>query len=328
MVLLPLAVAANTGPRGAERLYFRRDGRVMTAELARGRERTLWPEPDADEVEAPAVSRDGATVFFSQDGNLWAIGSEGGLPRRLTRLGRPRPAAERCDSPWPSPDGGRLAYRCTAAGGRSELRLLTLADGSDRGLAEDIEGQAAWAPDGRSLVFTAGGRLWRLALDRPGRPQSVAPSAAGADRDPFFGDDGRLWFSRAGLAMVQAPGSAPAPATPRPVDGGQPRLSPDGDRLALVRTAVDPSDPRHAWSEISVVRLGLAGVQRVVSTYAPQGVNGHAQLLGWLDGERLLVLRDLNEMARKVYAVGVDAPAAQLLFKGQDRDDGFTVWPS
>jgi len=66
----------------------------------------------------------------------------------------------------------------------------------------------------------------------------------------------------------------------------------------------------------------------VLSTYAASGRGGRAELLGWMDADRVLVLRDLYENCRKVYAVSLNTARADLVLKGQDRDAGFAVWPN
>jgi hypothetical protein len=328
-VLWTAAVSAADGP-SAQQIFFRRAGRLMRFDVSGRFERVLWPQTGRDEDGAPAVSADGATVFFGFGGNLWAIPAAGGAPRRVTRLGQARAvnagAADTCDNPCPSPDGRFLAYRFTAADGHRCLRLVDLGDETDRLVANGPEGPATWSPDSTRLLFTVVGQLWQYDSTR-GQLRPCLPDADGVAQ-PRFLADGRLLLLRDGLATLLRPDGAATWKAPAGFDGQLPWPAPDGRSLALVRRGEEPGRPGHSWSEIHVLPLGEPRVRLVLSTFAPHGVNGHATLLGWFDARRLLVLRDLNEGCRKIYAVQVDTSNAELIFKGQDRDDGFAVWPS
>jgi len=104
-------------------------------------------------------------------------------------------------SPAFSPDGKRISFlRCMASGIR-ELYVMPLDGGEVRQLTRDgreILSQA-WAPDGRSLVFssnrTGGYYLWRIPAGG-GRPQRL-PGLGDSTSEPSFSRDGRyLAYSR------------------------------------------------------------------------------------------------------------------------------------
>ena len=60
--------------------------------------------------------------------------------------------------------------RSLLPGQRSELTLIN-ADGSGRQVilvADEIIEAPNWTPDGATLVFNAGGEIWRIAIDGTG----------------------------------------------------------------------------------------------------------------------------------------------------------------
>ncbi|MCA2214219.1 serine hydrolase [Jidongwangia harbinensis] len=81
---------------------------------------------------------------------IWRVGTHRGEPHRLTRgPGDTHPA-------W-SPDGDRLAFLRTPAGGPAQLWMLPSAGGEpDQLTALPLgAGPAAWSPDGTRIAFTA-----------------------------------------------------------------------------------------------------------------------------------------------------------------------------
>lgn len=67
----------------------------------------------------------------------------------------PSPYTEWTFNAW-SPDGGRIAYRATAASGATVYRVMNADGGGDHPLASPGEGDArsaSWSPDGSRIVF-------------------------------------------------------------------------------------------------------------------------------------------------------------------------------
>ncbi|MBI5834610.1 MAG: hypothetical protein HZB16_20110 [Armatimonadetes bacterium] len=315
----------------AQRIYFRRAGSLMVYDLARREQQTLWPQRSPDDEDAPAISRDGHTVFFVQGGNLWALASDSTTPRRLTSLGRTGDEAEqapRCDRPMPSPDGHWLAYRVVRPGDRPQIRLYDLTTDEDRVIAEVDDFSVSWAPDG-GLVYTAGGRIWqRNPPDSMPRPLIPDFAAEGVQAAPHFARDGRLLFTCDRQPMVRLTNGRVMTAAILATDTTRAWSTPRGEQVALERWLTDPRDARRSWSELSVVDPTSRRPRVVMSTYAASGRGGRAEMLGWMDAERMLVLRDMYENCRKVYAVNAVTARADLVLKGQDRDAGFAVWPN
>jgi eukaryotic-like serine/threonine-protein kinase len=108
------------------------------------------PAEEADPIYAP----DGETIYFARiDGtgpSIWRIGALGGQARRIVGSAR---------KPAPSPDGRSLAYLAPDSDGTGDTLVVSGLDGSaTRTLARsftggDLNGRAAWSPDGRWLAY-------------------------------------------------------------------------------------------------------------------------------------------------------------------------------
>jgi len=95
----------------------------------------------------PAIS--GNTVVFTAEGDLWQVGAEGGLARRLTS----HPGEE--TNAHFSPDGKTLAYSANYEG---PTEVYTMPSGGGLPVRRTYEGGSAgvvgWTPDGRVLYVT------------------------------------------------------------------------------------------------------------------------------------------------------------------------------
>lgn len=147
---------------------------------------------------------------------------------------------------WPatelawSPDGQRLAYRCSS-GPRHGLIVLTLAGTGHRALPT---GRAAfwpsWSPDGSRIAYaTKGGRgqgssIYTIATDGSDRHLLVRTATA-----PAWSPDGRViaYRGRCGVRLVTPGGVDVTPAASGSRCGilpaGRPAWSPDGRTLAI-----------------------------------------------------------------------------------------------
>jgi Tol biopolymer transport system component len=159
-------------------------------------------------------------------------------PARTVRLSIALPAGEQVTTaPAISSDGKTIAYVAGRSAATSLLYLRGLNDYAPRALAGS--GGALWpffSPDGRSLAFFAGGKLWRAPV--AGGP---AISLAATPR-PFggsWGADGSIFYApslNGGIWRVPAEGGSPEQLT-RPDDDTRgyahvfPQALPDGDVL-------------------------------------------------------------------------------------------------
>ena len=166
----------------------------------------------------------------------------------LTQFTWSLPVGTALDSaPIVSPVGRRLAF--TAVSGESAPRLFVRSlDSRDATVIEGTDGakQPFWSPDGRSLGFFAGGKLWKVAV-AGGVPVFIcnAPDGKGGAWSPtgtiVFGPN--MIFE--GLSRVSADGGPVQPATLVDYDRGEnshrwPVFLPDGIHfLFFVRASVD-----------------------------------------------------------------------------------------
>lgn len=171
--------------------------------------------------------------------SIWLVAADGGEPVRLTR-GPKRDTAPR----W-SPDGSTLAFLSDRDGGKPQLYLLPLAAGEPRKLTalDGGAGAAVWSPDGRTILFAA-----RVSKDEPPKDTEARKRWEQRPREvtrAHYKDDGQGYTFDAvtQLFTVSADGSAaPAPITQGDGESRTPAWSPDGRRIAFIRTRTGADD--------------------------------------------------------------------------------------
>jgi TolB protein len=149
----------------------------VAAASGRGAKR-ITRGPDRDLM--PAWSPDGRTIAFSRQAaeegmpDVWLVGADGSDPRRLVEGGL---------APSWAPDGSRIAFE--GLGGVATVKP----DGSAlRQLASG--GEPAWSSDGRTIVLSRAGDIWRMrAAD--GAMQRRLSRTAAEELEPSFSPDGR-----------------------------------------------------------------------------------------------------------------------------------------
>jgi Tol biopolymer transport system component/DNA-binding winged helix-turn-helix (wHTH) protein len=249
---------------------------------------------------------------------------------------RPQPAALPVPSPLTqlpgieyvgrlSPDGRWIAFGWWQgrSGGRLYVRRADAPDETPRdlsGTVGDVEG-LAWAPDSRSLAFTATqppGRctLWRVSLDGDS-PQALSTCAALFTPNVDWSPDGRtIAFSAeadgaGGLFGISPDGSGLtrlSTAAPLAMPDHQPAWSPDGRRLAFARQ--DPADgtrdlfelePGGAARRITQLRLHrLHGIT--------WGADGHDLVYATTQQDRRMLMR-WDRKAQAAVPLGLEGSA-------------------
>jgi dipeptidyl aminopeptidase/acylaminoacyl peptidase len=249
------AIAATERPRS---LALAPDGRTLVFILDRDTS-DLWtldleervprrlttgrdPMPYWEDT-TPAISPDGSTVAFADQGAIWLVPMSGGPPRRLLEAASPvwiddehllvsverentsRLAVVGIDDPWP--------------------RRLAVAHGDLDALGE--EGDAVVSPDRTSVAYTFKPRAdlnrseIRLASVDTGDVRALSGESGIHDRESRWSPDGSLvayssersgWYE---LHLVGADGSGARQLTHAEADFSEHSWHPDGDRLMAVR---------------------------------------------------------------------------------------------
>jgi Tol biopolymer transport system component/imidazolonepropionase-like amidohydrolase len=277
-------------------------------------------QPDAAD---PAFSPDGRFLYYSArpgrykyDANvnngIWQV------KRFDRRTGQALPLTGEFGGaavPTPSPDGKQLAF-VRRVRAKTRIEVLDLASGRSRVVAPEVErdmqeGFAAhgvtpgfdWTPDGKALVATAQGRIWRFDAgtgERSAIPFKAAveqrvtdairfPHAVDSDtvrariiRWPVESPDGkRLVFSAVGrLYEMDLPSGTPRRLTSGTDLEYAPAFSPDGTQVAYVTW--NDREGGHVWA-----LPGGGGAPRQVTQEPAQYANPSFSP----DGKRIVYLK-------------------------------------
>jgi TolB protein len=182
-------------------------------------------------------------------------------------------------SPAWSPDSRRLAY-VSFEGNHSSIFIQTLRSGNRIQVSSrpGINGAPAFSPDGRKLVLTLGGLDGNLdihVLDINSRQTQRLTTHRSIDTEGSWSPDGRyIYFTsdRSGgpqIYRVSASGGTPERVTFEGSYNARPRLSPDGEKLAMVH--LDRGNYRIAVMDVKRKDLLVlsAGSQDESPSFAP-----------------------------------------------------------
>jgi dipeptidyl aminopeptidase/acylaminoacyl peptidase len=263
---------------------------AIAADAAQGG-RTLVPDDlyRVQELSDPQVSPDGGWVAYVVTTNerepdearsaIWMVSWDGRERLALTA------AADGTGKPRWSPDGRYLAFMATPAGSdKAQIMLLDRRGGDARALtsvAGDI-GEYAWSPDGKRLAFTM------KQSDAGSPPKPIVIDARHFKQD----EDGYLASEHARhLYLFDIEGKRSEQLTTDPgFNEDLPTWSPDGRRIALIRTHEQGAD-QDGREDIAVVEPAAGAAPRtIVRTFAP-----NTQKLAWSpDGTLIAYLQGLE----------------------------------
>ncbi len=223
-------------------------GNLGLVEVATGRATALPHHGDEDDLDLnPVPSPDGRWIAFQRNvsrGDLWLQPSDGGVPRRLTRM-----ETNFYGLSW-TPDGRSLVY--AALGDGEDVQLQRIDVGTLQVQDLDVQGVlyprvARRAPVVAFVAADSTTRLYRVPLPARDGAAQAAPervlASTGADSVPSVSPDGRriaFVSDRSGRPRLWIADLDPAAQDARPVDTVSPRLrypvawSPDGGRLLLI----------------------------------------------------------------------------------------------
>jgi len=229
---------------------------IQLLDVAAGTMRELaitgLPRP---EVRDPVWVRGGSAITFvarnarnSVGGRIWIVAAAGGPATPVTK------DSLQALAPAITADGRRMAYFAPDSAGRIQVWTQQITGDTAAGLPVRVTSHAdvtptriRWTPDGRALLYSADGRLWKVAASG-GRPTEIR----------FTAD---LSFTRPRRALP--PARFPEPGRQEPARGFMGlALSPDGRRigvLALGKLWIIPTDgsPR-AVVDVPLEATGLA----------------------------------------------------------------------
>ena len=264
---------------------------VAVAADAPAARRTLTPDDfyGVVDVSDPQVSPDGLWVAYVVTANdrdadearsaIWMVSWDGSQRLALT------PAADGTGKPKWSPDGRYLAFIATPAGSeKGQIMLLDRRGGDARaltGVTGEI-GEYAWAPDGKRLAYTM------VPADVGSAPKPIVIDAL------HFKQDGDGYLAQARqrhLYLLDVDGKHTEQLTADPqFNEDLPTWSPDGRRIAFIRTRGQVVDPDGREDVAVVEPVAGAAARSIVRPYAP-----NTQKLAWSpDGASIAYLQGLE----------------------------------
>jgi TolB protein len=241
---------------------------------------------------APNWSRDGSSLVFTQDGQIYAVPADGkGTPRQIdTGL-----AFDCSGSHGFSPDGKLFAVTCSMPGmtGR-HLVIIPSAGGTARLVTADVGYFHSWSPDGKTILFTRGGHgannIYAISVD--GGPETALTAGTGISDDPDYSADGQsIYFNtdRWGgmqIARMRPDGSHVEQVTFDNFHNWTPHPSPDGKSIVFISY---PSEvTTHAANKDIALRILSTSDNKIRVLTNLVGGDGSMNVANWSpDSKRL-----------------------------------------
>ncbi|MGH7645129.1 MAG: hypothetical protein ACREMR_06040 [Gemmatimonadales bacterium] len=312
--------AANPviSPDGRAVFFIRFDGAAYQFPLDGGQPTAV---ADMSPVVHFAWSDDGTVVFLGADGGIWRMPARGGSAERLAS---PDTASgERQLQVSDVLPGGRVALVVASAGSGpvGPPYAVDLRSGARRRLL-DTEVRGAWYVGHRTLVYTRlDGLLYGIAFDPATLTVTGEPVGLGGPVSAMPIGLSRVSVSRTGavlyapvtpadLMLVSREGGARA-LLERQAEYHNPRLSPDGRRIAL-----DINEPtgRDAW---------VLALDQGTLTRATFDNDGHDAI--WSRDGRSLVYASTRDGVASLLRSRLDGSPGELLARGVTAPGGWTA---
>ena len=225
------AVRPTPSPDGKTLAFVRRVGlktTLFTHDLASGREKLLWDGLSHDQQEAWAIFGTYPTMAWTPDGRSLVLWAQGKLWRVDAASGAPTPIPFRAQVKQTITEA--LRFPQAVAPDSFDVKMLR---------------SVSVAPDGRSVVFQALGKLWLRELP-DGRPRRLTRDESHFEFFPAWSADGRrlvytTWHDRelGSIRVVNRDGSGARTLTRQPGHYVEPQFSQDGQKIVFRRVGTD-----------------------------------------------------------------------------------------
>jgi eukaryotic-like serine/threonine-protein kinase len=259
------------------------------------------------------------------------------LPPTVLRFDVPAPAnTSRVSFPAVSPDGSRLTFAASTAGGRRTLWVRPLGAFESKAIQGTEEASAPfWSPDSRSIAFFANRMLRRVNADGSGM-RTICPAEAGGGGT--WSRDGTIVFAAGldgGLSRVPAEGGNPEPVLP--AKGAQallwPQFLPDGKHFLFFLSGAAAGETGVYAGALGSLETKFLFASETNAVYAPPAA-GHAEAQGYLasiEGRTLIARKfDPAKMVASVdaivFAEGVPAIGSLFLAPLSVSENGTLVY--
>ena len=210
---------------------------------------------------------DGKIIFGQTNGVLMQVPDSGGVPEALTTLEEGAVGHK-----WPElfPDGKALLFTTVGIGiASSRIAVLSLETKERRMLLDEQAYNARYVPTGH-IVYTRGGTLMAVPFDvqqlqAVGTPVPVLENVSyrgGGAVDLSLSNEGSLVYisgAKNSLVWLDREGKTFPLTEPQRQTWGDPRLSPDGDYLAVTDGAGGPDIWIHEMARGIFTRIDVEG---------------------------------------------------------------------
>jgi TolB protein len=225
------------------------ESRLEIFDLETGERRIVHTAPLR--FEAPNWTPDGRYLIFNQQGLIYRIPVEGGVPEEIpTGFAR-----SNNNDHGVSPDGRWLVIshhdQAKPPGRNSTIYIVPIEGGTPRQVTEHAPSYwHGWSPDGRTLAYVGerGGQYDIYTIPVEGGEETQLTNTPGLDDGPDYSPDGRyIYFNsvRTGTMQIwrmEADGSNPEQITDDDYNDWFPHPSPDG-RWIVFLSYLDDIDP-------------------------------------------------------------------------------------
>ena len=226
----------------------------------------------------PQISPDGKQVVYvrcymdimkdARRGDLWIVGADGR---------NHRPLVKNASSPRWSPDGGRIAYVASEAGG-AQIFVRWMDSGATAQVTRLQHGprSLAWSPDGTMLAFVMGVPEETRPLSKPlAKPEGAEwAEPLKVIEKLIYREDGAGYLpdERAQVFVVSAEGGTPRQLTTGSFDHDGPLAwTPDGKLILLGANRRPDAEADPMDTEIHEVRVADGTMRALTSRHGPDG---------------------------------------------------------